>query len=215
MPLELLRVSHAPRQAVCGNRGFFRMTHGGPDWPLSRWVGLVAHVGEPKCGRGHDETPLASAALLAAPWVASRRVGCSRGRAWSRTDLALVGLCRWLLYDSRPGIWLLCASLHLRNSQQLALRNGKENVARGTGGVPGAMLPTLPWICLPLGCCAVIALLGQCPPKIHATDRNPRPVAPWCGCCQLARWAGAAPTLLHTGALSTYCVPGPGPVPGR
>ena len=29
LPLELLRVSHAPRQAVCGNRGFFRMTHGG------------------------------------------------------------------------------------------------------------------------------------------------------------------------------------------
>ena len=29
MPLELLRVSHAPRRAVCGNRGFFRTTHGG------------------------------------------------------------------------------------------------------------------------------------------------------------------------------------------
>ena len=28
MPLELLRVSHAPRRAVCGNRGFFRTTHG-------------------------------------------------------------------------------------------------------------------------------------------------------------------------------------------
>ena len=33
MPLELLRVSHAPRQAVCGNRGFFRMTHGGVSAP--------------------------------------------------------------------------------------------------------------------------------------------------------------------------------------
>ena len=27
LPLELLRVSHAPRRAVCGNRGFFRTTH--------------------------------------------------------------------------------------------------------------------------------------------------------------------------------------------
>ena len=33
MPLELLRVSHAPRQAVCGNRGFFRTTHGGVSAP--------------------------------------------------------------------------------------------------------------------------------------------------------------------------------------
>ena len=33
MPLELLRVSHAPRRAVCGNRGFFRMTHGGVSAP--------------------------------------------------------------------------------------------------------------------------------------------------------------------------------------
>ena len=29
MPLELLRVSHAPRRAVCGNRGFFWTTQGG------------------------------------------------------------------------------------------------------------------------------------------------------------------------------------------
>ena len=28
-PLELLRVSHAPRRAVCGNRGFFWTTQGG------------------------------------------------------------------------------------------------------------------------------------------------------------------------------------------
>ena len=33
MPLELLRVSHEPRQAVCGNRGFFRTTHGGVSAP--------------------------------------------------------------------------------------------------------------------------------------------------------------------------------------
>ena len=33
MPLELLRVSHAPRQAVCGTRGFFRTTHGGVSAP--------------------------------------------------------------------------------------------------------------------------------------------------------------------------------------
>ena len=35
MPLELLRVSHAPRRAVCGNRGFFRTTHGGVSAPSS------------------------------------------------------------------------------------------------------------------------------------------------------------------------------------
>ena len=33
MPLELLRVSHAPRRAVCGNRGFFRTMHGGVGAP--------------------------------------------------------------------------------------------------------------------------------------------------------------------------------------
>ena len=35
MTLELLRVSHAPRRAVCGNRGFFRTTHGGVSAPSS------------------------------------------------------------------------------------------------------------------------------------------------------------------------------------
>ena len=35
MPLELLRVSHAPRRAVCGNRGVFRTTHGGVSSPSS------------------------------------------------------------------------------------------------------------------------------------------------------------------------------------
>ena len=35
MPLELLRVSHAPRRAVCGNRGVFRTTHGGVSAPSS------------------------------------------------------------------------------------------------------------------------------------------------------------------------------------
>ena len=38
MPLVLLRVSHVPRRAVCGNRGFFRTTHGGVSAPSSSTV---------------------------------------------------------------------------------------------------------------------------------------------------------------------------------
>ena len=35
MPLELLRVSQAPRRAVCGNRGVSRTMHGGVSAPSS------------------------------------------------------------------------------------------------------------------------------------------------------------------------------------
>ena len=80
MPLELLRVSHVPRRAVCGNRGFFRTTRpsGVPRGPATSTGSLASqrHPGKfpkvPGRRRGKRGFPAAPRRLTVSDQAANR-----------------------------------------------------------------------------------------------------------------------------------------------
>lgn len=78
-------------------------------------------------------------------------VGMKEHSAWSPTDMARILLHCQGLCDFGPGALLLCAYMWPQNSQQVASRNRKGNIAQPTVDTPGAMAPTQQWICVPRG----------------------------------------------------------------
>ena len=119
MPLELLRVSHAPRRAVCGNRGFFRTTHGGVSAPSN---GNFTHRVAFEEVSGH--------------WVLIQSGLGNRGRSACGTTH---GAC--LEFPREAGLILRCAGKAgnpFQNTQGNRLSCRDEEGRRGSDeGVPG------------------------------------------------------------------------------